>query len=274
MPVRTPTALDDFLFDLRGYLILERVADAPLLADLNRAYDDFPPLENGQWWGNAQRRDYAKEWGFELHNAVEAGEPFEQLIDYPGWINYVRHYCGEEKSYVEGLFIDEFIAMIRRAGGYFPVHSGGYQGALRGRYLFEDGVFRCGQVNIILALTDIGEGDGGTVVIPGSHKSRLPHPEGAGANAAERVEGLTGAIQVHLKAGDALLFVDGLMHGASSRTNPGERRVLLMRYGVSWGATRFGYQYSPELLARLTPERRKILQPIAPIGPHAQMDEN
>ncbi|HKC75269.1 MAG TPA: hypothetical protein VKF37_13890, partial [Chloroflexota bacterium] len=39
------------------------------------------------------------------------------------------------------------------------------------------------------------------------------------------------------------------------------------RYGVSWGATRYGYQYSPALLERLTPERRKILQPIPPLRP-------
>ena len=62
-----------------------------------------------------------------------------------------------------------------------------------------------------------------------------------------------------------MLFVDGLMHGGSSRTNEGgERRVTIYRYGPLWGSTRFGYQYSPELLARLTPERRRLLQPIAP----------
>ena len=264
MELRKPTPHDDFFFDLRGYLILEKAADPELVADLNRAYDNFPPLKNFEWWGNAQRRDYAVETGYELHNAVEAGEPFERLIDHPSWIALIRHFCGEENSYVEGLFIDEFIAMIRHSGGHFPIHSGGFQGPMRGRYLYEDGLFRCGQVNIILALTDIGEGDGGTMVVPGSHKSRFPHPEGPDGTATDVVPG---AIPVFLKAGDALLFVDGLMHGASNRTNPGERRVALMRYGPSWGATRFGFHYSEELLARLTPERRQILQPIPPIQP-------
>jgi len=71
-----------------------------------------------------------------------------------------------------------------------------------------------------------------------------------------------------MQAGDALLFVDGIMHGGSSRTNEtGERRVTIFRYGVSWGATRYGYDYSQALLDRLTPERRKLLQPIAPSRP-------
>jgi hypothetical protein len=189
------------------------------------------------------------------------------MIDYPGWINYVRRYCGEADSYVQGLFIDECIASIRTSGGHHPVHSGGYRGAMRGAYGYKHGVFRCGQVNIILALTDIGPGDGPTMVIPGSHKSNFPHPLAGDYMRGDRMDALVGAVPAYMKAGDALLFVDGIMHGGSSRTNPGERRIVIYRYGVSWAATRFGYEYSQALLDRLTPERRKILQPIAPLRP-------
>jgi ectoine hydroxylase-related dioxygenase (phytanoyl-CoA dioxygenase family) len=271
--MREPSALDDFLFDLRGYVVLENAAEPELVADLNRVFDRFPELNYGQWWGNAQRRDYTGNTGFELHNCVEAGEPFERLIDHPAWIAHVRRYCGEAQSYVEGLFIDECIASIRRSGGHHPVHSGGYRGALRGIYLYKNGVFRCGQVNIILALTDVGPADGPTMVVPGSHKSNFPHPLAGDYLSGARMDNLPGAVPVHMKAGDALLFVDGLMHGGSSRTNPeGERRVVIYRYGVSWGATRYGFRYSPELLARLTPERREILEPLPPLTPETGPD--
>jgi len=265
--MREPSALDDFLFDLRGFLILEKAVEPELLAALNGAFDQFPPLEYGQWWRNAQRRDYTGHTGFELHNCIEAGEPFERLIDHPSWIQYVRHYAGEEQSYVQGLFIDECIASIRRSGGHHPVHSGGFRGAMRGSFSYKHNVFRCGQANIIVALNDIGPGDGPTMVIPGSHKSNFPHPLAGDYAKGDRMDDLPGAIPVHLKAGDALLFVDGIMHGGSSRTNPGERRIIIYRYGCSWGSTRYGYRYSDELLARLTPERRKILQPVAPTLP-------
>ncbi len=267
METRQPTALDDFFFDLRGYLVLKQAVEPSLLDALNQAIDTLPPLEYGEWYGNTQRRDYTASTGLELHNCVEAGTPFEELIDHPSWINYVRHYCGEEDSYVQGLFIDECMLSVRRSGGHHPVHSGGYRGALRGRYLYEHGVFRCGQCNIIVALTDVGPGDGPTMVIPGSHKSNFPHPNAGDYMKLDRMDHLDGAVEVYLQKGDALLFVDGLMHGGSSRTNQGERRVTIYRYGVSWGATRFGYEYSPDLLARLTPERRKLLQPIAPLRP-------
>jgi hypothetical protein len=268
-PVRAPTALDDYLFDLRGYLILEQALEPDLVDALGAALDTVPPLEPSGWWGNVHRADaHPDQQGVELQNIVEGGEPFERLIDHPSWLAYVHRYCGEQGTYVDGLFIDECFASIRHSGGFFPVHSGGYRKAMRGQYLFRDGVFRCGQVNILLALTDIGPGDGGTLIIPGSHKSNLQHPQyetfkswDTGMDAMEGVE------EVRLNKGDALLFCDGLAHGASSRTNPGERRVIIYRYGPSWGATRHGYQYSDELLGRLTPERRAILQPVPPRRP-------
>jgi ectoine hydroxylase-related dioxygenase (phytanoyl-CoA dioxygenase family) len=262
---RLPTPLDDFLFDLRGYLVLKNAVEPALLDELNDAIDDIPPLGYGEWYGNAQRRDYTVSTGLELHNCVELGGPFEKLIDHPGWINLVRHYAGEEKSYAEGLFIDECILSVRGPGGHHPVHSGGFQGALRGAYHYANGVFRCGQCNIILGITAVGPGDGPTMVIPGSHKSNFPHPLAGDYGRLERMDALEGAIEVYLNKGDALLFVDGLMHGGASRTNPGERRVTIFRYGPSWAATRFAYEYSQELLDRLTPERRQILQPVRPL---------
>ena len=90
MEPRTPGSLDDFLFDLRGYLVLESALEKELLSDLNSAFDNFPQLQRGEWWGNVQRRDYTDETGFELHNCVEAGEPFERLIDHPSWIQHLR----------------------------------------------------------------------------------------------------------------------------------------------------------------------------------------
>lgn len=263
----SPSALDDFLFDLNGYLVLKNAVRPDLVERLNAAIDALPDVGYLEWIGNAQRRDYTKDTGLEIHNCVELGGPFEDLIDHPGWLGHVHRYAGEQGSYVDGLFIDECILSVRKTGGHHPVHSGGYQGALRGAYHYANGVFRCGQVNIILALTDVHEGDGATMVVPGSHKSNFPHPNAGDYGRGDRMDHLEGAIPLYLDKGDALLFVDGLMHGGSSRTNPGERRVTIYRYGPLWASTRFGYEYSQALLDRLTPERRKILQPVPPLRP-------
>jgi ectoine hydroxylase-related dioxygenase (phytanoyl-CoA dioxygenase family) len=264
----TKRSIDDYLFDLRGYLVLKNAVEPELLGELNAAFDAFPDLPYQGWWGNVHRLDNNGYTGVELQNIVEAGGPFETLIDHPSWYERLLHYCGEYESYVEGLFIDECFASIRRQGGFFPMHSGAHEGNVRNQYKYYDGHFRCGQVNILLALTDVGPGDGATMVIPGSHKSSFAHPEFEKPWGERlQMDSVEGAIEVHLKAGDALMFSDALSHGAASRTNAGERRVVIYRYGPSWGSTRHGYRYSDELLARLTPRRRRVLQPIAPRQP-------
>lgn len=268
--------VQDYLFDLRGYLILRNVVTPGHVKEMNKILDEFPKLDFGQWHGNVQRFDNNGDAGVELQNIFEAGEPFERLIDNPNWLPRVSRYCGEEGCFMSGLFVDECFASIRRTGGFFPIHSGGHEGAQRTQYRFKNGQFHCGQINILLALTDIGPGDGGTIVIPGSHKSNFapPHVKWADKDGnRQRVDNAEGTIEVHMNAGDCLLFVDALCHGASSRTNPGERRVVIMRYGPSYGASRYGYQYSQELLDRITPSQRKILQPIPPRRPPARQEQ-
>jgi len=258
-----PTPREDYLFDLRGYLTLEGAVSPEQVARINAAIDAVPPLQNGEWWGSVQGHSYHSEIdGRNLQNIVEGGEAFEELIDHPGWIEYVQRYVGRK----EGLFIDECFVTLRGPSEFINIHSGGHLNWTRTRYNFTEGQWHCGQINILLALTDILEiEDGPTVVIPGSHKSQLLHPtfeKGYENMLADPPELVEGAVPVYLKAGDALLFVDSLCHGGASRIRSGIRRTLVYRYGPYWGSTRFGYRYSEALLARLTPERAKILQPI------------
>lgn len=262
-----PSDMDVFMFDLKGYLILKKALEPELLDTLNKEFDAFPDIERGQWYRNAQRRDYTDTVGYELHQCVEVGGPFERLIDHPSWIEYARLFCGTGDAMTNRLFVDETVATARGPGGHHPVHAGGYQVTLRNGYNYVHGVFRCGQINIIAALTDVGPGDGPTMLIPGSHKSNFPHPHADQYDYArgDRMDDLEGAEPAYMEAGDALLFVDAVMHGGASRTNPGERRIVLTRYGPSFGGTRYGYRYSQELIDRLTPARRAILQPVAPV---------
>ena len=73
-----------------------------------------------------------------------------------------------------------------------------------------------------------------------------------------------GMREVHLNAGDALMFTDGMCHGSLPRTNPGERRVLIYRYAPHLLAPRMNYIPSEELIERLTPRRRAVVMPTAP----------
>ncbi|TVQ27478.1 MAG: hypothetical protein EA382_03645 [Spirochaetaceae bacterium] len=261
--------MDRYLFDLRGYLVLPKAIDGDHVARLNAGIDEIPAMNPGDWFGYVHRENFEASRGIAYQQIYEAGAPFEELIDHRAWIDHVKEFIGGEGTfdYNHGeLFIDENFASIRGPGGAIGLHSGGHERVKRTQFRFDNGRFMCGQINILIALTPIGPGDGATMVIPGSHKSSFIHPQFAKQKIGDgaSVDGVEGAIEVHLEPGDAILFVDALSHGSARRVNDGDRRILVYRYGPSWGFFRFGYRPSPELLARLTPRRRTIVWPHEP----------
>jgi hypothetical protein len=271
-PLTKVEKFNDYLFDLQGFFKIENAVEPRLVGELTEALLSMREVEPDGWIGNVWRLPSSQpDVDVELQNIVEGGVPFEELIDHPSWINYMRRYCAEASSPWEGLFIDECFGKIRGLGDYHRFHSGGYRSGIRTQYRYEHGVFRCGQINLLVALTDIGPGDGGTLLIPGSHKSNFPHPQRDELNnQGGRMDEMVGVVNPTLRRGDALLFVDSITHGTATRTNPvGERLTVLYRYGPGWAVGRRGYRYSEELLARLTPQRRRILEPIPPRVPAA-----
>ena len=260
------TDRDRYFFDLRGFLVLKGALSKQEVADLNGCLDTLADLEPGQWHGYVHRTNFGANDGINLQQIYEAGEPFEKLIDHPSWIEHAKHFVGGEGTFdwQHGpLFIDENFANLRGPGEAIPLHSGGHEGVKRTQFRVHNGRFQCGQVNVLMALRDIGPGDGATMVIPGSHKANFQHPDTKthGWASGRSVDGVEGAVEVQLDAGDALMFVDAIMHGSARRTNAGQRRIVVYRYGPSWGNFRHGYQPSKTLLDRLTPERRQIVQP-------------
>jgi len=271
-----PDELEIYLFDLRGYLLLENALTPEEVKACNDRLDELYPIEPDEWDGYMHARPIRPGADdFQLQQIYEAGAPFERLIDHPSWIDKLKFFVGGEGSfdwYHGPLFIDENFAWVRGPSKATAMHSGGHENVKRTQFRYRNGHFQCGQINILIALKDMGPGDGATMVVPGSHKANFPHPQAADQRSGKRppgLDGVIGAVEAHMKAGDALLFVDAICHGSATRTNPGERRILVYRYGPSWGNFRYGYQPSPELLARLTPEQRQIVQPqvVLPRGP-------
>ena len=270
------TPREEYLFDLNGFVVLKDVLTRAHVAEMNAILTDLthldPPLRPGEWYGCVHAHSYGGAEGTNLQQIYEAGEPFERLIDYPGWFAKVKHFVGGENTFdwLHGpVFIDENFANLRGPGDAIGLHSGGLTGVKRNQFRYHNGRFQCGQINILMALTDIGPGDGATMIIPASHKSNFEHPdfgEHCMKNGEVRsVDDVEGAIEVHLEAGDALLFVDAISHGSARRINPGERRIIVVRYGPSWGNFRHPYHASNELLQRLTPRQRRIACPQLPV---------
>ncbi len=271
------TDMERYLFDLNGFLVLRKALARDEVTACNSILDELQDCGPGEWRGHVQGHNFTgSHEGLNLQQIYEAGEPFERLIDHPGWVEKVICCIGTDRPNFDGhhgtCFIDENFASIRGPGQAIGLHSGGHERVTRCQFRYHDGRFHCGQINILMAFTDIGPCDGATMVIPGSHKSNIRHPEfGIGRMTTETgtsVDGITGATEVHLEAGDAILFVDAIMHGSARRTAPGQRRTAVYRYGPSWGFFRHPYRPSAGLLSRLTHRRRRIVMPHEdPLGP-------
>ncbi|WP_189425188.1 phytanoyl-CoA dioxygenase family protein [Devosia pacifica] len=262
--------LEQYLFDLNGYIVIRGALSADELAGCNATLDEVQDFVGDGWQGNVRLyNNVERQEGLILQQVYEAGPSWEALIDHPAWFaKAVRFIGSDDPENFDGFhgpaFIDECFASVRGPGQALRLHSGGHVGTIRTQYRFHAGKFHCGQVNVLVALNDIGPGDGATMVIPGSHKSNLRHPQTVAVDKRDEptsVDGIAGAVEVHLKAGDALMFVDAIMHGSARRTNPGQRRMTVYRYGPSWGYFRHDMVPSKGLLERLTPERRRIVMP-------------
>jgi hypothetical protein len=273
---RQVSQMEEYQFDLRGCLVLRNAVSLEHIDRLNTIIDKLmavdPPLKNGEWYGHIWTHNYGGAEGINFQQIYEAGLPFEELIDHPSWINHILHFVGGKGTF-DGhhgpLFIDECFANVREEGQAIGLHSGGHKLTKRTMYNYKNSQFGCCQVNILMALSDIGPGDGGTMIIPGSHKANFPHPQidthSMKQGETRSMDGVEGAIEVHMKKGDALLFTDSINHGSAKRVNPGQRRILVQRYGPSWGTFRHPVRPSDELLARLTPLRKSIVMPQVPI---------
>ncbi len=278
---QTVTEMDRYLFDLNGYLILKNALTPDQVDAMNATYDEVQDYARTMsdkmgWFGNVRVNNSGRQEGLGMQQLYEAGPVWEELIDHPSWFDKIKHFVGtDDPENFDGhhgpAFIDECFGTIRGPGGAQRLHSGGHVGTIRTQFRFHAGKFHCGQVNILMAMTDIGPGDGATMVVPGSHKSNIAHPQTVALERRSEelaMDDVEGAIECHLNKGDALLFVDAIAHGSARRTNEGFRRVCVYRYGPSWGYFRLPVRPSKGLLERLPEQRRKIVMPHPePIGP-------
>jgi len=209
-----------------------------------------------------------------LQQIYEGGKAFEAFIDHPSWINKVKTFVGGQTSFDSTwgpLFIDECFANFRGPGEAIGLHSGKTPMIKRNQYtISSSGEFGAYQVNVLVALTDIGKGDGGTMLIPGSHKANFEHPivkeklnqlRNGDLDAMRDVDGVPNAVEIYMNKGDAIVFSDACAHGSARRVNAGYRKICVFRYQPSWANFRLPYRASDELLKRLTKPQREIVAP-------------
>ena len=115
-------------------------------------------------------------------------------------------------------------------------------------------------------LTDVYPGDGGLVVVPGSHKSEFTRPLDFYQPAADSAdpEPHSAVLNLTPRAGDVVIISELLTHGVGIwQPQDRDRRVMFMRYvpqfiGVTDG--NLAFPFLDEILDRLSPETRELTE--------------
>jgi hypothetical protein len=116
-------------------------------------------------------------------------------------------------------------------------------------------------VNVSFALTPTRAGEGGFVIIPGSHKSAFPLPSSLATMDSPYASSIVQ--NPELEPGDAIIFTEAVTHGALSWKGAKERRTVFYRFApanVGYGRGYFS-MFTEDFLSQLTEPQRVILQP-------------
>jgi ectoine hydroxylase-related dioxygenase (phytanoyl-CoA dioxygenase family) len=201
---------EKFRFDLAGYFVRESIippAEAAAIRDqVERALLDPQSLPPQERWS--------------------PGGASALLLDHPRIVDVLHETLGAN------VRCDTTWFMRRERGQSFfdaKMHRGAesWIDPLFG-YRVHDGRIHAGEINVVIELTDVGEEDGGTGFIVGSHKANFPMPpEHAGSEPGSRSEFYK---SYACPAGSAVFFNENLLHVGPAWRRETPRIAVLATY--------------------------------------------
>jgi len=244
-------------FDVYGYVLLKQVLSAEEVEQAKGALcrlRDEPDLEAINVYVN-RRNDYH----FHVGHLIEYDPALLAYAAHPRLLPLVREIVGGP------IRLEETEAIINsrepETAPWDPASSeieplGFHTGARHGWGTYEQRHhFRCLFVKTLTFLTDTGPGDGGTAVIPGSHRLSWPQDEIIGAAMADKRL----IHQVEARAGDVLLFPESLVHSTTMVQTDRERVVLISGYTPPFIREWPGNGITPDFVASLSPDLRDLV---------------
>ncbi|MBT4608912.1 MAG: hypothetical protein HOC05_02650, partial [Gemmatimonadetes bacterium] len=235
-----------WFWDVRGYLVLRGVMDAPWLAAANQAVDAAIELQDSLPQGHPTRIEEVPEqalrendWTWPqdtsprlrgdinrpriggLYQLPEPhGDAFRRMIGHPAIVKRLNWMLGY--GFRESTEPMCCVYPTGTTGGSLHGQNPGGHALFNGRQLVE-------QVNVAWALQDeapgFGEDSGGFICVPGSHKARFPIPR----NLHTSID-LPQVYKPAMKAGDVLLF-GGVAHGTTAWRSSWSRRTAIQFMG-------------------------------------------
>ena len=243
-----------YLFDLRGYLHLKNAMSEEELTAARAAaqrYVNTPPEELSEGFGLDGIRHLH---GFAFDRTLE------RLALHPAIWPILKELTNNKPRLVSGtLRVDPAAAGDSRA---LRLHCArddwGWDSV---RYEVRDGHIYCDDLVIFPYLSDVHPGDGGLLVVPGSHRCMFERPPELFNNGViESLEELPeGVVNVTPKAGDFVVMNELVTHGALPWTPANRMRMMLvLRYRPQF---RYSADLPDAINGRLSPETLELTAP-------------
>ncbi len=225
------TDAEKYLFDLNGYIVIRGLLRPDEVAAANAVIDaraEDIRIRTREETLSAGSAALEGSHGRGELGGLPAGPepdclPFRTALAHPRLARYLNEILGK------GFRVDHhmtLISMTKGAEGHLFHGSSGPGFDPNQYYIFQNGKFHNGLTVVGVQLTDVNAGDGGLIVIPGSHKCNFPCPPDVRKYLAHQEN----VRQIVCKAGDAVIFTEAVTHGTIPWTSDKPRRTLLTRY--------------------------------------------
>lgn len=179
-----------------------------------------------------------------LWNLINKGDCFIPLIDHPSIIRMVRYIIGEQ------VLLCSMGAHMNGPGNErMSLHQDQWP-------LVPYPMPVAVMCNVLLLVTDNSEVNGGTRMIPGSHKWPT-----VGYKQMNSEEGLALAKSVTAPRGTAIVYDARIWHSNGLNRSNAVRSNIAIPYLQPWIRPQENHQYSvrPEVMDKLTPEQKQII---------------
>jgi ectoine hydroxylase-related dioxygenase (phytanoyl-CoA dioxygenase family) len=252
---------EKYFFDLQGYLVLRDVVDLELIARCNHAIDhNTHHLETPERRFEGESKALTSAVRQQWHHGLIDWEPpwcdpFRELMVQPRLKPYLAELLGGGYRLAN---VPALIAMEKGCAGHL-LHGGRVdRQPFTHTYMCKFGKIYPSLLLLEFPLADEGPGDGGLAVIPGGHKANYPIPQSLRFYEAYQDE----VVEVHARAGDAVLFAEPTIHGTLKWQGEHQRRALLYSYRPSYQATRLFHQVEfPDYVEDMSEEQQALLKP-------------
>lgn len=213
LPIVPMTDDQKYLFDLKGWLCLPALYTPDQVGAMREHINKF-------------HKDSAS---LPAHERHFLGGPAQQLLDHPvitGILNEIIGHATVADENCYGFRYDHGFVMRRGTTGADPFspHGGSGLHALIGNshiYQHQWGKVHSGLTRVVCELNDVGEKDGATLLLSGSHKAAFPRTPALSAIDSKLWESYSGP------AGSVLIFTEALCHSGRRWTNTKHDRLAV-----------------------------------------------